>query len=293
MMTPRPMRVLFGTDGSPDARAAGAWLAAFPLPESVRLFVVTVTPPPPSPIAIEGLAEFSRALLDEAQQVAEEAAAGLRPRWPDLEIRVPTGDPREELVRLADEVDADLIVVGARGLGAVGTAILGSVSVAVTRHAPCPVLVIKPQPRPLRTVMVAVDGSEDAAEAAAFVARLPLPPTTAVRVVGVAEPPQLPGWAPSLPNVRTAVDEVFAERRRSLEAALADVAGRLHGATTRVLVGPPAATLEGTVEETDADLVVVGARGLGTVKRLLLGSVSERVLRHARCAVLVVKGRAR
>lgn len=289
MTTPRPMRVLLGTDGSEDARAAVTWLTALPLPEPVHLIVVTVTPTPPSPIAIEGLAEFSRALLDEAHQVAEEAAAVLRPRWPDLEIRVPTGDPREELVRLAEEVDAELVVVGARGLGAVGTAILGSVSLAVTRHAPCPVLVVKPHPRPVGRVVVAVDGSDDAAAAADFVARLTVPPA-AIRVVGVVQPPELPGWSASLPNVRAAIEEVFAERRRSLETVLAEVAGRLGGATTEIMVGPPAATLERVAEGGDVDLVVLGARGLGPVKRLLLGSVSERVLRHARCAVLVVKG---
>ena len=85
-----------------------------------------------------------------------------------------------------------------------------------------------------------------------------------------------------------------AERRKvELEAVLTrardDFAGRAREVELRVVVGHPADALVRAAADPDIDLVVVGARGLGRFTRLLLGSVSERVLHHATCPVLVVK----
>ena len=84
------------------------------------------------------------------------------------------------------------------------------------------------------------------------------------------------------------------ERRAELDRSLARAAAELRGRVTRVTratpTGTPAGEIVSVARELDADLVVVGARGLGGIERLLLGSVSERVLRDARCPVLIVKG---
>jgi nucleotide-binding universal stress UspA family protein len=218
--TRRAMRVLFATDGSEAADAAARWLAVFPLPANARVLVLAVQELPPSPIDIPTVRDFQRALLAEARHTAGRAAATLRERFGTIETRVVAGDPRERIIDVAAEWDADLIVVGARGLGAVATALLGSVSLAVARHAPCPVLVVRPVVRPLHSIVVAFDGSRGAHHA------------------------------------------------RDL------------------LVGAPADTLA----RLDADLIVLGARGIDTLKRLLVGSVSEHVLRHAHCPVLIVRG---
>jgi nucleotide-binding universal stress UspA family protein len=262
----RPMRVLFATDGSAGADAAAIWLSSFPLPADARALVLAVAQLPPSPLDIPPVREFHRALIDEARCVAGRSTAMLRERFAAIELRVVPGDPRHVIVDVAADWDADLIVLGARGLGAMGTALLGSVSLAVARHAPCPVLVVRPTVRPLHSVVVGFDGSPAAGRAARFVAGLPLPTEVSVRLISVVEPPRLPAAA--------------------LEAV--DRAARLDGltATHYVAEGAPAQILA----YTDADLIVLGARGLGTLRRLLLGSVSEQVLRHARCPVLIVRG---
>jgi nucleotide-binding universal stress UspA family protein len=287
---PPPLRIMVATDGSDDARRAVDWLARLPLPPTTQVVAVTVATVPPAPLDIPTVRQFTQALRDEALRTVESARATLAARWPAAQARLGEGEPRAELLRAIDEWAPDLVVLGARGLSAVAGALLGSVSLAVARHAACSVLVVKPAARPLRAVLVAADGSPHAA--AAFFASLSLERMLDVRVLGVVEPPHFPSSAPAAlqPALRAAADDMMKERSAELEKALADVAAPLHG-KVRVMVGRAAATIVDEAAGRAADLIVVGARGMGHVTRLLLGSVSERVLRHAACPVLIVKRR--
>lgn len=290
------MRVLVATDGSDDAGAATAWLGAFPLPAAARLLVLGVATLPPSTLDIPTVRAFDQALLDQAREACEAARGTLVARWAEVETRVVEGDPRDAIGRVAEGWGADLVVVGARGLGAVTAFLLGSVSSAVVRHAPCPVLVVKGAPRGLARIVLAVDGSADSMAAAGFLASLPLERSVALRLLAVAEPVRFPVAAPQVtaPLVQAAIEDAIRERRAELEGVLdrvaASFAGRTAAIERSVVVGRPAEEIVQASEEPGVGLVVVGARGLGPVTRLLLGSVSERVLHHAHCPVLVVKG---
>ena len=285
------MRVIVATDGSIDARTAAQWLADFPLAADCRVLLVGVVSVPPSPIDIPTVTAFKDALMEDARGGVEALVPFFKGRVASVETRVLIGDPRHEIVRLAHDSSADLVVVGARGLGAMASALLGSVSLAIARHAACAVLVVRPNPRPLRSAAVALDGSAASDHAARFFAGLPLPATLVVRLVGVVAPPPVPRTAPRavIASLQDAITRITNDRRRVLAAALDRVAKCFPGQPTQELpVGPPAETLERM--SSDVDLLVVGARGLGPVKRLLLGSVSERVLRDAACPVLIVHG---
>jgi nucleotide-binding universal stress UspA family protein len=210
---------------------------------------------------------------------------------------VAVGDPREEIVRVAQEWQADLIVLGARGLGPVKRLLLGSVSLGVARHAPCPLLVVKGRPRKLGSVLVAMDGSEDSFQAVRFLKCLALPRQTKVRLLSVVEPLRYPTTAPGAVRGQLIrmLKELEAERRGELDKVLERAAAWLDDKLTRVTrstpAGNPADEILATADDYDTDLVVVGARGRGGMARLLLGSVSEKVLNHARCPVLIVKER--
>ena len=95
-------------------------------------------------------------------------------------------------------------------------------------------------------------------------------------------------------QLRAMITELERERRTEvggiLDRAAALLRTRLSRVTRSMPKGHPAGEILAAAAGFDADLIVVGARGLGGMKRLLLGSVSERVLRDARCPVLIVKG---
>lgn len=290
------LRILYATDGSSDARMAGEWLNGFPIPAASPVLVVAVVSLPSSVLDIPTVRSYYDELRAAGEAVVEHARAGLAPRW-ETSTRVVEGEPREEIPRLAAQWGADLVVVGARGHGAVKSFLLGSVSRAVVHHAPCPVLVVKGWPRGLQKAVIAVDGSPHSMAAARFFAALPLDRTLSIQLVAVAEPPRLPVAVPEVLGVPllSALDELAQARRSRLESVLAGLESELRPKVGHIerspILGHPAEEIIAAASEPGVGLVVVGARGHGVVKRLLLGSVSERVLHHAPCSVLVVKGR--
>jgi nucleotide-binding universal stress UspA family protein len=289
-----PMRILVATDGSPDAANAVDWLAHVPLPADATVEAVSVIP---RPIMNEAVVRTPWSELQaHTERTLAEVRGRLAGRWPAATGRVLHGDARQAIAETADRDGADLIVVGARGLGAVTAFLVGSVSLGVARHAPCAVLVCKGAPRPVRTVTIALDGSPDAAAALAFFSALPLPRDLTVRLVGVVQP--LGHYAASaaasatLAIALTQYEEGLREElQRPLESAATTLRPRVKAVVTTMPVGLPADVIVREARTSDADLIVVGARGLGPLKRVLLGSVSESVLGHAHCPVLVVRQR--
>jgi nucleotide-binding universal stress UspA family protein len=287
------MKILVAIDGSNDALEAVEWLADFPLPADAAVDVVNAArlPFPVESIVAMGWREF----LAENQRAVDEVVGRLAKRWTRVTGRLLDGDAREAIVEASARERTDLIVLGARGHNAVTSFLLGSVSLGVTRHAPCAVLVCRGPARPIRSITLALDGSPDGRAALEYLAALPLAPDVAVQIVGVVEPMPYPGSAPEViaPQLWGLIEEVENERRNTLVPVLTEAAAMLRPRVGKVTTvtprGPVAATIVKEAESHGSDLVVVGARGLGALKRLALGSVSEGVLRHAPCPVLVVR----
>jgi nucleotide-binding universal stress UspA family protein len=290
------MRILLATDGSDDARAATEYLAAFPLPADaeVRVLSALLVPAWPSAFDIPRVREVHEALQDAARKVTTEARDRLAVRWRAVATQIVDGEPRTVIREAAEAWPADLVVLGARGLGAVRRLLLGSVSSHIAGHAPCPVLVVKGRPSGPGKVVVAVDGSRDSLAAVRFLAGLPLDPAMEIRLVAVAEPPRLAAGAPEVLGTPFLgwLERLERERVDDLERVLQRVEsafrGRARPVERSVIVGRPADEILSAAGSPGVDLVVVGARGLGPVQRLLLGSVSERVLHQVDCPVLVV-----
>jgi nucleotide-binding universal stress UspA family protein len=144
-------------------------------------------------------------------------------------------------------------------------------------------------------IVIGTDGSDDAVAAARRGVEL-LAPGGTVHLVCVAEPPAVASAGLEsgfTGGVATAaeVDAAWTAVTSDAEAALARTAAGLEGVVVaqEVIRGAPGAALCERAAEVDADVVVVGSRGLGAIRRALLGSVSTFVVNNAPCAVLVVR----
>lgn len=184
--------------------------------------------------------------------------------------------------------DADLLVVGARGLGPFRGALVGSVSQHCLHHATCAVAVVRESLTPSSPprVVVGVDGSETARRALAWALDEGRARQAVVEVVNAWHPPYVGAY----PFDPAALDlELFEQGARDLVAEMLDgqdVAG-LPSPPKVTVVSDTAAQAVITAAE-GADLVVIGSRGRGGFAALLLGSVSQQVAHHAPCPVVVV-----
>lgn len=286
-------RVVAGVDGSDEAleavreatrdaarRGCGLKLVhAFVWPE----LRVNVNPPEGGPPEA-GLRHEAERFLSAAASVA----AQTDPRVPITTEMVP-GAPVKVLLHQAHE--AEVIVIGDRGLGGFSGLIVGSTAVQLATHSPVPVLVVKGEVRKTGPVVLGVDGSPESAPAVAAgfaEAELRRAPLVAVHTwTG----PVSAGPGDFLPLVYDA-DEIEGLEARVLSEALSGYPQKFPDVkmSERVVQRRPAATL---VELSQgAQVVVVGSRGRGGFKGLLLGSVSQQVLHHAGCLVLIVPRRA-
>lgn len=204
--------------------------------------------------------------------------------------RVIVGDPStaRALQHAAEEDGAGLLVVGSTHRGTVGRVLAGGVTASVLHHAPCPVAVaprgFAEEPRELETIAVGFDGSDESQAALALATKLAKAAGASLRilsVVAVAVPAAYPAafegdW----------VDETERAGRAKVDRACA-AAGE-HGVVASGETAVGSAVDELVELSGEVDLLVVGSRGFGPVKRLLLGSTSDRLVREAGCAVIAV-----
>jgi nucleotide-binding universal stress UspA family protein len=203
--------------------------------------------------------------------------------------RTPCDVPAQGLLAAAE--GADLLVVGARGLGGFRGLLLGSVSQQCLHHAPGPIAIVRAVPPGDRVerIVAGVDGSASSNTALRWALSEGALRGATVRVVHAWEVPVIfgPVAGGGFPYDTEAV-QADAQRfvDELVDAAVAD-AGTPDVAVERTVTAGGAASAVVDAAE-GADLVVIGRRGAGGFSRLLLGSVSENVARHAPCPVVVM-----
>jgi nucleotide-binding universal stress UspA family protein len=303
-----PTKILLATDGSKEAELATR--SATDLAQKtgselhvVHVFGIAPVGPPVYPevpdLQGEALEEEAEEPISEqqAREVLEEAVGTVRSVGGTVvEAHLIGGRVAPEIVALAEEIGTGLIVLGSRGQGGIRRALMGSVSESVVRHAHCPVLVVRADPIVFPAkILLATDGSEEAQLASSSVADLAKRTGSELHLVYVghmhpvyyespgalALDPDLQGrmGARAEEGARTMLDE---QVQRVREAG-----GEVAGAHAKL--GRPDAEIVGLAEELGAGLIALGSRGLGLMRRALMGSVSHSVVRHARCPVLVVR----
>jgi nucleotide-binding universal stress UspA family protein len=303
------MRVLIGVDGSLGSLAA-VQLAGRLIAAEKDEVVLYYSPP----IWVQGPAGsgdirgelhslLTSAVFDKARQHLPQ------PLQDNVQTIVGSREPQQGLLIAADQLRANMIVLGARGTGPMQEPTVGSLARHVVHHATVPVFVVRGSitspAEPIR-VLLASDGSLLSQRASEVLRDFTWPGDSSGRTITVLESTpegRIPEWL-----VEQLTDQQLAElgmgyfkRDEQEEARLHQEVVRWHAALPEIFRGSDPLVVPGhaadqilkAIKAHHVNLVVVGARRQGTVRRLLLGSTSEKILTHAPCSVLVVRGHER
>jgi len=209
------------------------------------------------------------------------------------------GQADEEIVDLAAELRADLIVMVSRGRGGLKRLLMGSVSHPVVRHAHCSVMVVRgewhgeeEQASPLGKILLAFEPSKASSEAARAATEIANATNSKLHIVYVLKPDQYKPYPG--PEMWVGWEEGLERAKRHSCSWVEGQAKRIRGEGVKVVeahlaLGKPDEEIVRLAEELGMSLIVVGSRGLGRIRRLLIGSVSDSVVRRAHCPVLVVR----
>lgn len=304
------MNILIATDGSEDAGNALNFVLRFPFPRDSKMTVLAVVSDIPMlPAELEALDDTqnealqlaNRRLREEAEErVASEGRRLLEDGWPG-ETMVRNGNPVDEILTVAGEIDADLIVLGSHGIGMAKRFLLGSVSDRVLECAKCSVLIVRkktghegkaaiePGTNAPHRIMLAYDNTDVAHEVLNQCASLPLEDDSAVKVVSV-----MPLITAYRQDVRQHINDIWLQKKRIMKEELEKAVRSLQWATSDVTTQLREARsvsdeILNAAEEAGSDLIMFGCKDKGVIRNLLQGSISRRTARYAECSVWAVR----
>lgn len=298
--------ILAPLDGSGTGERAVPWAKAVAAGRS-SIVLLQVTPVATSVRSIGGKIIGSAEVIQAGyRELAEQSLDEARGRWfsDDDPVRtvVTAGEPDEQILAVATEQNADLIVMSSHGRGAIGRFVSGSVADRVVRQAPVPVMIIGPDgevtEQPVITRIIApLDTTELSRRALPFAAALARQVDASVTVVHVIDPsidavPIMPGVIGVIPP--DAVDLVH-EQRESEARALVDQAVHLlnglgieaHGI---ISTGNPAESVMSELRP--GDLIVLSSHARAGLARWVLGSTTMKLVRNGRVPVVVINREA-
>jgi nucleotide-binding universal stress UspA family protein len=249
------------------------------------------------PVAFAGdyvyAADIVQTMSEDAQHALDNALGEARKLGARrVTSRMLNGLPWQQIVEAAQgDPDLDLIVIGTQGRTGLSRVVMGSVAELVVRRAPCPVLTVRPgnEPTPYTHVLCPIDLSKPARDAMKLVAELVKPGGAGITLLHVLELPVSYTGDQPIPDFHRELD---ARSAALLDRWTAELKAKVSvPVMQQTRVGRPGAQILAQLEQDRTfDLVVMGSHGHTGIERMLLGSVAEKVVRHARCPVLVAHG---
>lgn len=300
--------VLVPIDGSVRALHAVPWAAKFAGRGGVVILLRVVPPQPAYAESLFGLVgaedniqNIQDAWLRTATGDMDEATALIASPSVEVERMVVAGEPDEEIVAAAVGRRVDMIAMASHGRGAIGRAIFGSVADRVARSATVPVLILRPSDEAVDTrivvsrIVVPLDGSEIARRALPDATKFAREFGVPVHVVRAVDPPTTLPVAPGIfgagPPLNTEVtDQIWQEAESQAQTTVRTAVSQLQAEG----VDASGATLNGSpffaISEATSpgDLLILTSHGRSGVRRWLLGSVAEKLIREADAPVLLI-----
>ena len=297
------MRILCAVDGSEHSQWGVQALEALASrePEQVTLLHIVDQPalhaavnknPVAAKRALAAMEKAGTILLRDAARAARlalgQAATGPRTK---LQTILTHGPIAHTIARTARRLKTDLILMGSRGLSDIQGFLLGSVSRQVAATAPCPLLAVKQPLKNLLRVAFAADDSRPSRAAARYLRSRILPESATVTILTSVESPVTDFATRYLSESQLAeLKQPVIERATKLVNTLRDQCIKDgFSAVTQIHMDHVIDTIVKHVQASHDQLLVIGSRELTKSERLYLGSVSESLLRHAPCSVLIVR----
>ncbi|MEK6585195.1 MAG: universal stress protein [Nitrospirota bacterium] len=285
------MRVVIGVDWSDQAFAAVTQTFQLCHPTDVTLvhgvdLGILEHPVVAQAGNVQGYDDFRKAMVDSGHQLLERAAAMVPAEVTSIRKVNEIGSPAQLILDSAQNLSADLVVVGVRGRSRLSETVLGSVSHRVLMHGSRPTLIVRGAARKVQRVLIAIEERNDADRIVKWLTEHPLADPVELRVVHAIIPIGV-----NDPYDALGTSTWWEGAERYAEELVKSTAGKLlnprYTVSTKVAQGNPAAVIE--QEAKDMDLVVVTSHGRKGISRFLLGSVSHAVVHHVTCPILVLR----
>ncbi len=303
-----PKRVLVPVDGSNFSEHALPYALGIARRTGATIHLALVHVPaemvsPTYPLA-DALEQRDREIREHDSAYMQSLVERLKPSGVDLHPALLGGRVGPALADYVDEARIDLVVMTTHGRGGLQRAWLGSTADSLIRHSMIPLLLVRPSDetreigpesdREIRTVLAALDGSETSETALRDAFELGITDDASLILVYTLQPP-VAAASPYLPHTIQLTHDEMEIREEHMKRYLERVAEQawLGGRETEVRVPvdyhPAPAILE-LADEKDVDLIALGTHGRGGLRRLVLGSVADKVIRGTHRPVLVHRG---
>ena len=269
----RYKKILVAIDGSESSLHALRESFTLATKEESWITVVSVIPPYEGDLATTAIGNIHKALREPCEKALSEAEKMAKAERMLIKTVCVEGEPYEGIVDLAEAEKCDLIILGRKSMGRFERVLMGSVTAKVIGHTLCKVLVVpKDAKLTFEKILIATDGSMHSEFASHEAIEIAKSCGSTLIVLSVAKRDE------DLTVVKENVDMVkkFAENEGLEVEAL-------------IRKGVPHEVIVNTAVQKDTGLIVIGSHGRTGITKLLMGSVTERVIGHAGCAVLVWK----
>lgn len=287
------MRVLLAIDGSEQSKHAGESIRGLASITSLTVLHVIDLPrlsyPMVGPEIAKDLALIvEQSMRAEGEHVLKGTMSHLSYHSTPITKRLEDGAPGEVILSVAEEIHADLIIVGARGVGQVQEIVLGSVSQRVLTQALCPVLVVNKKMPDLKHVLLPIQDQEDVQRAKPFLMKRPFHGETQITIFSVVPIPRSVFRA-GVSTSETKIQHALESTESNLDNAVAALNGNPYPVTGLVGMGAPAETILEQALSMKPDLIMMGVHHPSSFTRWVFGTVSHTVLHRASCPILLIR----
>jgi nucleotide-binding universal stress UspA family protein len=275
-------KILVAFDGSKTSKHALRQALKFDPYEQKETIVLTVNPPYVGDLELIGVSNIQDVLRGQREKILSEAGEIAKEEGVSIKTRLEEGEFFKKIIDIAEEEKSDLIVIGRRGITRLERALMGSVTAKVIGHSQRNVLVV-PRDSIIKweNIVVTTDGSkysEAAAKEAVALTKF-WGEKCVLHAIAVTR--------------KSATEDRIQISNNALREIQLNAKKENIKVDTLLVKGKPHESIHETIieyaKEKNADIIVMGSRGRTGIQRLLIGSVTERVIGHTTCPVMVVK----